>query len=86
VGYPPPLMQSRLRVFIALLLLVAAGVHPLVHVATQDCPCVHGATVALDGPAVAPAAATAVTHPDYVSATLTRTQDGELPPRAPPAA
>lgn len=79
-------MQSRLRIVIALLLLVAAGIHPLVHVAAQDCPCVHGAAVTLAGPGVSPDAPAAAAHSAYVPLFATAMFAGDLPARAPPVA
>lgn len=80
-------MQSRLRFLIALLLLAAAAVHPLMHAtATQECPCVHGATVTLDAPAVSPAPPAPVAHVADVPALVAHEITGEVPARAPPAA
>ena len=79
-------MQSRLRLFVALLLLLAAGIHPLVHVAAQECPCVHGATVTLDAPDVTREAPVAAMHVAHVPSFGTATFAGDLPARAPPAA
>ena len=78
-------MQPRLRLSIALLLLLAAGIHPLVHVAAQDCPCVHGAAVTLAAPAVAPAEPAVAGHSAYVPHFATAMFAGDLPARAPPA-
>ncbi len=79
-------MQSRLRLFVALLLLAAAGLHPLVHVAAQECPCVHGATVTLDAPGFTREAPVAAMHVSYVPMFGAATFAGDLPARAPPAA
>ncbi len=79
-------MQSRLRLSIALLLLLAAGIHPLVHAASQECPCVHGATVTLDAPAFTRGAPVAAIHTAYVPIFGAATFAGDLPARAPPAA
>jgi hypothetical protein len=78
-------MPSRLRILIALLLLLAAGAHPLVHVASQDCPCVHGATAQLDAPSVTPLPPTEAKHVTYVATFVSASLVGELPARAPPA-
>ena len=79
-------MQPRLRILVAFLLLAAAGVHPLVHVAAQECPCVHGATVTLAAPDIAPAGLAVATHTAYVPLFATAMFAGDLPARAPPAA
>ena len=79
-------MQSRLRLSVALLLLLAAGIHPLVHVASQECPCVHGATVTLDAPGVSPDAPAPAIHVAYVPMFGAASFAGDLPARAPPAA
>lgn len=79
-------MQSRLRLAVALLLLLAAGIHPLVHVAAHDCPCVHGATVTLAAPAVAPETPAEEAHPASIPLLIAAAPAGELPARAPPAA
>lgn len=86
MGYAPALMQSRLRLFVALLLLAAAGIHPLIHVAAQDCPCVHGAAVTVAAPDLPLDPPADVAHAAYVSAVLIVSAAGELPARAPPAA
>lgn len=79
-------MQSRLRISIALLLLLAAGIHPLVHVASQECPCVHGATVTLAAPEFTRAEPVVAIHVAYVPMFGAATFAGDLPARAPPAA
>lgn len=84
--YAPALMQSRLRLFVALLLLAAAGIHPLVHVAAQECPCLHGVTVTLAAPDFTREAPMAAMHDSYVPTFGAATFAGDLPARAPPAA
>ena len=79
-------MQSRLRLLIAILLLLAAGVHPLVHVVGHDCPCVHGATAALEAPVLSPDPPAVATHVASVPAVLSVSVAGDVPARAPPAA
>jgi hypothetical protein len=79
-------MLSRTRVLIAILLLLTAAIHPLVHFAEQDCPCAHGAVAQLETPGVALRAPVVVTHAAYVPVSVSTTLAGELPARAPPAA
>lgn len=79
-------MQFRLRLFVALLLLLAAGIHPLVHATSQECPCVHGAAVTLAAPEFTRAAPVAAIHTAYVPAFGAASFAGDLPARAPPAA
>ena len=78
-------MLSRTRALIALLLLLAAAVHPLVHFTEQDCPCAHGAVAQLTAPGVQLYAPGTVTHVEYVPVSVSSTRSGELPARAPPA-
>lgn len=79
-------MQFRLRLVVAIVLLLAAGIHPLVHVAAHDCPCVHGATVTVAVPTVAPELLAETAHPASIPLLIAATPAGDVPARAPPAA
>ena len=77
-----------MRQILAILLLLTAAVHPLVHLgdAMNDCPCVHGAVVEVIRPHVNPAVMAARS---YVRPAGARTASGvllDVSSRAPPAA
>jgi hypothetical protein len=77
-----------MRHFLAILLLIAAAVHPLAHFGDTlvPCPCVHGAVVEMAPPAVAPNAATPQVYAAAFPSFLAVAAASELPARAPPAA
>jgi len=81
--YPSPVRQ-----YLAILLLLAAAVHPLVHFGDTlvSCPCVHGAIVEMAPPSVAPNAATPQAYAAAAPSFLAVARASELPARAPPAA
>jgi len=76
------------RHFLAILLLLTAAVHPLVHFGDElvACPCIHGAVVEVAAPAVERQAATPYRYEATLPAFLAVAAETELPARAPPAA
>jgi hypothetical protein len=76
------------RHFLAILLLIAAAVHPLAHFGDVfvTCPCVHGAVVEIAPPAVAPNAATMLAYAGSLPSFIVVDRAAEVPARGPPAA
>ncbi|HEX8254073.1 MAG TPA: hypothetical protein VF846_13080 [Thermoanaerobaculia bacterium] len=77
-----------MRHFLAILLLLAAAVHPLAHFGDVlvTCPCVHGAVVDVAPPIVARNAATLQAYAGRLPSFLAVARASEVPARAPPAA
>jgi hypothetical protein len=76
------------RRHLAILLLFAALIHPLAHLAHEAvaCPCVHGALVELPPPAVAELQLTPDFAPPLQSAARPAPIESDVPSRAPPSA
>lgn len=77
-----------MRHLLAILLLLTAAVHPLVHIGDvlNDCPCVHGAVVEVIRPHVDPAVVTAGTYVRHAAVHLEAGVPLDVPSRAPPVA
>lgn len=80
--------MAAVKHLFAILLLLTAAVHPLVHLgdAMNDCPCVHGAVVEVIRPHVDPAVIAARTYARPASAHVEAGVPLDVPSRAPPVA
>lgn len=86
--WPSRSIVCVVRRYLALLLLLAAAIHPLVHFAddASACPCVHGAVVDVAPPAFSDRVASSSAHLPPSQAYIPVAAATELPARAPPAA
>lgn len=77
-----------MRYAFAILLLLTAAVHPLVHFSDvmNDCPCVHGAVTEVVPPAAAPAVVSGTCYVCAEPMTPRSGALGDVPARAPPVA
>ncbi len=76
-----------MRHFLAILLLIAAAVHPLAHFGDElvTCPCIHGAVVEVSAPSLERQPATPHTYEAVLPAYVAVAAESELPARAPPS-
>jgi hypothetical protein len=76
------------RTVLAILLLLTAAVHPLVHFGDvlNDCPCLHGAVAEVIRPEVVPAAIGLASYARLEIRSIAADIRFDVPARAPPVA